>query len=64
MILNPSLKNSTNQEKTFGLKLMLEEEIEQVESPMYVGIKLNGTLSWKSHAKQLSKKVISSMLRD
>ena len=36
---------------------MLEEEIEQVGSLTYLGIKFDNKLSWEPHVKQLSKKL-------
>ena len=36
---------------------MLKEEIEQVESLTYLGIKFDYELSWETHAKQLSKHI-------
>ena len=62
MIINPSLKNCTKQEKTFRLKCKLEEEIEQVESHTYLQIKVDNKLLWKPQIKQFSKNYLEHVM--
>ena len=60
MIFNPSLKNRSSQEKSFRLKSMRGEEIEQVESLTYLGIKIDNKLLWELHIKQLNKNLLQA----